>query len=107
MFPAEPDRPSLVEMASTRGRAVAQMGLAGHGHRGVGDSVGQFGQGVAGAGSYQQQVQRRPGPQRLCLDDGAHGFLPAQGLQAGGKVRGRAEPGVRLPAAGDRMGTRS
>lgn len=41
-----------------QGAAVAQMGLGGHGHAGVGDPGGQLAQSVARAGAEDEQVQQ-------------------------------------------------
>ena len=76
------------------GAVGAEVGLGGHADGGVGDAVGQFGQGVAGAGADDQSLQRAGGAQGLGLGDGADDGTAADGFDAVHEVGGFSEAGV-------------
>ena len=76
------------------GPLVAQVGLAGQGHSGVGNAAGQLCQGVAGAGGDNQQIQQLFGADGLRLGDAGDGPGAADLLRLGDKVRRLAEAAV-------------
>ena len=89
------------------GAVGAQMRLGGHADGGIGDAVGDLGEGIPGTGADEQSLQRDAGAQRLGIGNGAHDLSAANILDLPDKIRGFPEtvkiafrdglPLIRLP----------
>ena len=77
-----------------QGPGVAQMGLGGQGNSGVGDSVCQLAQRVAGAGADDQCVQQFPGADGFGGGEGVDEGLARDILHLTAEILGLAEAGV-------------